>query len=525
MQKVVRPIYWQWTFLLLAAFLIFFAGEPLLPGTGDNIQNTEKINRITGITGQVILESEDTDIFAPPYDAFTGRSNIQLTHNQVSNNSFHINIDISQRESMIYSNIYYYTNNGWQSKSLAGSTWIKASATTGIDEEYTNFQLRDGDDFFVGIWICKADNLEWKCGCKNPSDCGYWHIQGIDLESEGQSIITCEDSDGDGYGIVASEACFYPEQDCDDTDLLVNPGETEIVYNNKDDDCNTSTVDDDIDKDGFILADDCDDTKNTIYPAANTICENGIDEDCDTVDELCNQCGEGGILSTGCRCQDAVQYSGYCCDNIFQGTPCGTPEVIFYDGFESGTLNTWEYANPNAEANNDKPHIGSKSFDLIYNSGTLLKKNIYANTNLVGEEQLFHRFYLYIEEDFIQVDDGVELFLFGTENDWAVILEMKASVGDESKGALTMKIAGANQAVSKILNRGQWYCIEEEVKSTDGEVRLWVDNSLVLEQTGITDLTGNVEFLRQGGLYSGLIEDAMHLYVDDLVVSRMRVGC
>ncbi len=382
MQKAVTPLYWQWTFLLLAIFLIFFAGESIIPGTGHNEPNTANLN---GITGNVVLESDDTDIFAPPYDAFTGRSNIQLTHNQVDNNSFHIKVDISQPESMIYSKIYYYTNNGWQSKSLSGSTWIKTSASTGIDEQYTDITLRDGDDFFVGVWICKADNLEWKCGCKNPSDCGYWYLQGIDVESEGQSMITCEDNDGDGYGAVASDACFYPEQDCDDTDAAVNPSETEIVYNGKDDDCNASTRDDDIDGDGFILADDCDDTKANIYPAANTICENGIDEDCDTIDEPCSQCGEGGILSAGCRCEDTAYYNGYCCDNTYQETPCGTPEVIFYDGFESGTLNTWEYANPNAEANSDKPHIGRKSFDLIYNSGTTLKKNIYASTHLVGE--------------------------------------------------------------------------------------------------------------------------------------------
>ncbi len=102
---------------------------------------------------------------------------------------------------------------------------------------------------------------------------------------------------------------------------------------------------------------------------------------------------------------------------------------------------------------------------------------------------------------------------------------MQAENDDETLGALTMNIAGTNYPLEKTLNRGQWYCVEEEVMSANGEVRLWIDNGLVLEQTGISDLTGTINFLRQGGLYNGVVENAIHLYVDDLVVSRMRVGC
>jgi len=58
----------------------------------------------------------------------------------------------------------------------------------------------------------------------------------------------------------------------------------EIPYNGIDDDCNPTTLDDDLDQDGYLLADDCDDNNPTIYPNAEEIAYNGIDEDCDGMD-------------------------------------------------------------------------------------------------------------------------------------------------------------------------------------------------------------------------------------------------
>ena len=58
----------------------------------------------------------------------------------------------------------------------------------------------------------------------------------------------------------------------------------EIPYNGFDDDCDSLTFDDDLDQDGFVLADDCDDNNPDINPDATEIPDNGIDEDCDGKD-------------------------------------------------------------------------------------------------------------------------------------------------------------------------------------------------------------------------------------------------
>lgn len=85
------------------------------------------------------------------------------------------------------------------------------------------------------------------------------------------------DSDGDG---------FTSDVDCDDNNSDVNPGEVEEPYNGIDDDCDSTTLDDDLDGDGFLFDDDCDDSNADINPDASEIPNNGIDEDCDGLDEV-----------------------------------------------------------------------------------------------------------------------------------------------------------------------------------------------------------------------------------------------
>lgn len=55
----------------------------------------------------------------------------------------------------------------------------------------------------------------------------------------------------------------------------------EVIYNGIDDDCSPLTLDDDLDGDGFPLANDCNDTASEINPNAVEIPNNNVDENCD----------------------------------------------------------------------------------------------------------------------------------------------------------------------------------------------------------------------------------------------------
>jgi hypothetical protein len=97
------------------------------------------------------------------------------------------------------------------------------------------------------------------------------------------TIYLSEQCDGD-FARISIQPCF--QNDCNDSNPNINPSQLEDPYNGEDDDCDPSTLDDDLDQDGFSIADDCNDTDSSINPDAVEIPNNGIDEDCDGNDFL-----------------------------------------------------------------------------------------------------------------------------------------------------------------------------------------------------------------------------------------------
>ena len=121
--------------------------------------------------------------------------------------------------------------------------------------------------------------------------------------------VQCVDVDYDTYGT------FCPAgPDCDDGNAAVNPGRTEVPYNTLDDDCNAATLDDDLDGDGFVLAQDCSVTDNResdpmVNPNMVETPYNGIDDDCNALTKDNDLDGDGyavgGNLATNdCRDDD-----------------------------------------------------------------------------------------------------------------------------------------------------------------------------------------------------------------------------
>ena len=111
------------------------------------------------------------------------------------------------------------------------------------------------------------------------------------------------DEDRDGYTPA--------EGDCDDGDFSVNPGQTEVPYNGKDDDCNPATPDDDLDGDGFskLGGGDCNDNDKTVYPGATEIPYDGIDQDCSGLDLTdVDKDGFDGQQAGGPDCDDNNPY-------------------------------------------------------------------------------------------------------------------------------------------------------------------------------------------------------------------------
>ncbi len=209
---------------------------------------------------------------------------------------------------------------------------IDDDCDTQTDEGVTNtyYADTDGDGFgdpAVTTQACSlpmgyvTDNTDCDDGNMNVNPGATEVCNGVDDDcdtqtDEGVTNTYYADADGDGFGdpAVTIQACSLPmgyvtdNTDCDDGNMNVNPGATEVC-NGVDDDCDTQTDEGvtntyyaDADGDGFgdpavttqactppmgYVANntDCDDTNDEVYPGAAEICD-GIDNDCDTqIDE------------------------------------------------------------------------------------------------------------------------------------------------------------------------------------------------------------------------------------------------
>ena len=106
--------------------------------------------------------------------------------------------------------------------------------------------------------------------------------------------------DADGYGFAS---------DCQEDNPNVNPGVSEVPYDQVDNDCDPSTRDDDVDGDGFGQDTDCDDTNPAVNPNANEVTYDGIDNDCDAT-TLDSDLDQDGVGFGDCNDRDASVYPG-----------------------------------------------------------------------------------------------------------------------------------------------------------------------------------------------------------------------
>jgi hypothetical protein len=209
---------------------------------------------------------------------------------------------------------------------------VDETGTVGCKDFYLD---QDGDDWGAGASKCQCgpagqytaenfgdcDDLDPTVNPGMTEDCNTTKDENCNGSDNDQDALNCDpyylDQDGDDFGINQSKCLCQPvgkftaatPGDCDDNNILINPGVNEVCNNFIDDDCDGDQNDPgaegckdyyfDADKDGFgLTADmlclctafgnytapqggDCNDSVWGANPNSLEVCGDGIDNDCD----------------------------------------------------------------------------------------------------------------------------------------------------------------------------------------------------------------------------------------------------
>jgi len=165
------------------------------------------------------------------------------------------------------------------------------AADTGVPPCTTDAQCDDGM-FCNGVARCtpSAAGADARgCVAATGSSCLASQTCNEATDACETACDTGGDADGDGI-----DAMSCGGTDCDDSDALTFPGNSEVCDADHDEDCNPTTFGPDGDSDGFAGTEccngdacgaDCDDTSDTVGPSGTESC-NLVDDDCNgTIDE------------------------------------------------------------------------------------------------------------------------------------------------------------------------------------------------------------------------------------------------
>lgn len=220
--------------------------------------------------------------------------------------------DIDDGDSSLQSNFTWYFDNdgdgyGNISQMLALCNQPDGYVAPGTDCDDANAAINPGADE-----VCDPLDIDENCNLVSDED---------DPDVTDATIYH-PDFDGDGYGnsdpnentLLCEPLPLYSldNTDCDDGSALSNPGLSEVPYDGLDNDCDETTLDDDLDQDGYDHTVDCNDVPpygTTMNPGtAESPAPNFIDDDCDgfTDEGTINFDDDGdGFSETGGDCDDA----------------------------------------------------------------------------------------------------------------------------------------------------------------------------------------------------------------------------
>lgn len=243
---------------------------------------------------------------------------------------------------------------------------------------------------------------------------------------------------------------------------------------------------------------------------------------------------------------------------------CDTPSPawIFCDGFESGDFSAWDTVIGNPVDFPPALTIADGMLQIVYknddpNGAGYLRKDqnrfVQIDPSTMTPHNLSH-FFIRKEVKFapsigLESDQKKLYYIWGQSDDWHMVLKAEKSLNARGDEPMKIKVVGSDLktvngngrvlTASSTLSHDQLYTLEWEVKlnsdpacdivvgNCDGETRVWIDDVLVLEATGLklrNSLAplGRTRIGNQANDNIDLYDERR--YIDNVVVSTEKIG-
>ncbi len=247
---------------------------------------------------------------------------------------------------------------------------------------------------------------------------------------------------------------------------------------------------------------------------------------------------------------------------------CTQPATIFCEDFESGTLNSWPdgvtAALHHLRNDPESPLPGTQALRATYPPGA--DGGWLTRWFMPGYDHLFGRVYVKFERGWQCGDNCTKIFAFygnrvddqwsglgkaglqpnGTDFFYAGLVTLnwyrKPDPGEVIFYSYFPDMTQAGDGhywgnfffqrdPREALQPGRWYCLELEVQANqpgqrDGLQRMWIDGMPKGEVTGLRWRdTQDVRINAFQLTFSGTVHQTQYVWIDNVVVSRARIGC
>lgn len=207
--------------------------------------------------------------------------------------------------------------------------------------------------------------------------------------------------------------------------------------------------------------------------------------------------------------------------------------VVFVSDAENGDFSDWSsrvQTDGSISIDTTNPAHRSNAYKFEYDGGG---SELYlSRTGFSSGSELYGRFYIYLDSFFQLTSGGTDLEIakFGPESD-PVILELVYNdplLGGDGKYQLkaTQSIAGTDTTSSSVINYLAYQYIDiRYLNDASGGFQVWVDGSMVIDQTGF-DVTasGDPDSITVGSTAGQAPEAGSGIYIDDVRVDTSFIG-